>query len=792
MDNKKPRNQLIPIITSIIIILLIIFLGIKTFSVLSSKEKVERLKRLAKSLLERPVKMEMEKTAGKPSPTQQKIAQEILVDDFDVGLTSGIFKDRKNRLGSYQGTWAMRPSFSIITKSSDIIMGDEGQSLVIDYRKEAGWCGWYTLLNDIDITPYNTLSFWVKGDKGSEKFDIGLADARMQELEIDAFFLGCVTSFVQEGFITTDWKEVKVPLARASSEIDMTKMGSLVFWFKYGGEGRIYVEDVKFKNDPEVSKIAEYNAPQAPKDYLHPRSLWVWKIDPVSNIRQRKELFQLCKRANISILYLFFPEFTEEPEKAYFNSLAEFLREAHELEIKIEALTGNPVWSLAENHHLLLNWIKFFLEYNKRRPQEERIDGVSLDVEPYLTAEWEQDKEGIKRDYLELLRKCKELIDGYGQEFRMGAAIPFFYDKEDEGRFERELLRYMDYVALMDYYDIAKDIIERARFHINLAKEENKLVSIGVETQDLVEMHQGKRRNTFIEEGWEEMERQLEKVKQEFLMEPSFEGIAIHCYSSYKLMTRGRNVPTKARQENYVIKARERTKEISIDGNLDDWDLSAPYEIAEKKSVVYGGGAWQGPEDTSYEIYSAWDNEAFYIAVEVADEKCFQEKTRGDMWEGDHVELWLDVDFTGDYTEAVNSDDDFQLGLSPGNFSGLPAEVYIWTPVLPEDIKYKEISQIASAKSPKGYVIEARIPKEVLFSLCKVPRVGIEPKGAEATQIFKLPSEIILDFHKNFKMGIMVDVGDTDDPANPMKLLMSTSVDRVWGDPTTFGIIEFE
>ncbi|MDD5449313.1 MAG: sugar-binding protein [Candidatus Omnitrophica bacterium] len=751
---------------------------------------------LARRLLEKPVRLEMERPKlplrQKPAGPPKEYPAEILVDDFDTGLTSGIFKERKNSLGSYQGTWAMRPSFSIITKSSIIRRGDHGQALVIEYRKEAGWCGWYTLLNNIDVTPYNTLSFWVRGEKGGEKFDIGLADARMQDLEIDAFFLGSVTSFISDGFVTTEWKEVKVPLSRASSAINLSKMGSMVFWFKYGGEGRIYVDDIKFKNDPDVLKMEEYNAPQAPKDPLHPRALWVWKIDPVNNPTQRKELFELCQRTNINVIYLFFPEFTEAPDPYYIKSMAEFLKESHKAGVNIEALTGNPVWSLAVNHQLTLNWIKFFLEYNKDRPQEERINGVSLDVEPYLTAEWEKDREMIKKEYLELLAKCRALIDSYGQEFKMGVAIPFFYDKEDDGKFERSILENVDYIALMDYYDTAKDIIDRARFHIQLAKELNKKVFIGVETQDLVEMRQGKRRNTFIEEGWEEMERQLEAVKQEFLLEPSFEGFAIHCYYSYRLMTRGRNVPTRERKDNYLIKATRKNRDITIDGKLDDWDLSNPYTISEKKNVVYGGGAWKGPQDTSYKIYTQWDEEAFYIAVDITDDIVMQEKKGADMWEGDHVELWLDVDCLSDFTEAVNSDDDYQIGLSPGNFQNIKPEAYIWIPSIPDEIVSKNPIEIASTKKSDGYIIEARIPSEILLCYCKISRVGVEPKEEEQQMTAKLPPEPLLSFIKGFKLGIMVDVGDQDDAANPMKLLMSTSIDRVWGDPTTFGMVEFE
>ncbi|MCX5715581.1 MAG: hypothetical protein NTV07_01725 [Candidatus Omnitrophica bacterium] len=795
-ENKKSKKRLIVLIFGVFFFLLLaVFLTVGIFFIWTGKEKKAELKGLAQRLLEKPVEISMEKGRKKLALQPEEKPKEILVDDFDVGLTSGIFSERKNRLGSYQGTWAMRPSFAIITKSSEIRRGDTGQSLVIDYRKEAGWAGWYTLLNDIDITPYNTLSFWVRGANGGEKFDIGLADSRMQELQIDAFFLGSVNSFIQDGFVSKEWKQVRVPLARASSEISLSKMGSLVFWFRQGGQGRIYVEDIKFTNDPEVKKIEEYNTPRAEKDLLHPRAMWVWKIDPVSKVRQRREMLQFCRTANISVLYLFFPEFTEAPPADYFKSLAEFMKESHQSGIKVEALTGNPTWSLAENHHLVLNWIKFFLEYNKARPKDEHVDGVSLDVEPYLTAEWEQDKERIKADYIELLRKCRELVNSYGQDFRLGVAIPFFYDVEDEGRFERSILDYVDYIALMDYYDTAEEIIDRAKFHINLAKEANKRVIIAVETQDLVEMHQGKRRNTFIEEGWEEMERQLDKVKQVFLFEASFEGFAIHHYDSYKLMTRGRNVPTKERLQNpYIVKAVPRSGDIKIDGTLDGWDLAAPCEITDERNIVYGSGAWTGKNDLSFKIYANWDDEALYFACDVTDDIFIQEWRGADMWQGDHAEVWLDTDISGDINEAVNSADDFQFGISPGNFVDIPPEVHIWTPALPKELNYKELIKVAASRTPHGYIVEARIPQEVLFYYGQVSRVGVESvsRGAQAETIFQLPSDVFLGLHKGFRMGIMADVGDTDDKANPQKSLMSTSVNRVWGDPTTFGVLELE
>jgi len=179
----------------------------------------------------------------------------LLVDDFEKGQSSGIFYERKNSIGGYQGTWARRPSYSVITKLSDEREPKRGRYLAIEYKKEAGWAGWYTLLNNADVSNYNALTFWVKGAKGGEKFDIGLADARMQELEIDAVYAGPVDLFLPGG-VTTEWHKVKVPISRVASQIDLNKMGSMVLWFKYG-EGKIYVDDIYFEFDKDVQKQQE-------------------------------------------------------------------------------------------------------------------------------------------------------------------------------------------------------------------------------------------------------------------------------------------------------------------------------------------------------------------------------------------------------------------------------------------------------------------------------------------------------------------------------------------------------
>ena len=299
-----------------------------------------------------------------------------------------------------------------------------------------------------------------------------------------------------------------------------------------------------------------------------------------------------------------------------------------------------------------------------------------------------------------------------------------------------------------------------------------KNVTVGVETQDLVAMKQGGRRNTFHEEGWEGMEATLKEVAGQLKTYPSFEGFALHHFSSYKNLQKGRNVPTKERKIQYTLTASETTQPITLDGDLFEWgELTSLPTVEAKENVVYGQGAWRGKSDVSFKMALRWNAEALTLGIVVFDDHAVQAKTGKDLWEGDHIELWLDMDLQGDYQEAVNSDDDFQFGFSPGNFDSLKPESFLWTPPLPA-ASFKGVA-VAAKKIEGGYTLEARIPAELLFSTAK--------KGARQ-----------VPFVKGDRFGISVDVSDTDDARAPQKCLLSTSTNRIWGDPTTFGILELK
>jgi len=160
-----------------------------------------------------------------------------------------------------------------------------------------------------------------------------------------------------------------------------------------------------------------------------------------------------------------------------------------------------------------------------------------------------------------------------------------------------------------------------------------------------------------------------------------------------------------SRSNGTPVTAAYRSFTITIDGDLGEW-TTASYTANE--TVPYAGSGWSGPSDLSATFYIAWDTTNLYIAVIRTDDTFVQTSWGRYMFKGDDIEIQLDTDLAGDYYTASMSQDDYQIGLSPGNFGSLDAEVYRW---FPRSLEAKvDSAEITAEKDGNGYNLEAKIP----------------------------------------------------------------------------------
>jgi hypothetical protein len=104
---------------------------------------------------------------------------------------------------------------------------------------------------------------------------------------------------------------------------------------------------------------------------------------------------------------------------------------------------------------------------------------------------------------------------------------------------------------------------------------------------------------------------------------------------------------------------------LDIDASLDDWPATG-FGVAH---AVYQPENLSGPADLSAVGFAAWDDASLYVALQVTDDTLVQTQTGVDIYQGDSAEIQLDHDLPGDFDDIQLSEDDHQVGLSPGDLA---------------------------------------------------------------------------------------------------------------------------
>jgi hypothetical protein len=418
------------------------------------------------------------------------------VDDFD--------HDVQNRLGGFRNTYERPPSGAAALRVADVRRGNSGRAVRIQAdRRPQGFCGfWVHFFNMradesvyFDSRRFSHLSFWIKGRDGGELFAIRLADEKRIAKE-DSVPIGKITDFLPGG-VTTQWQEVLVPLP-SSAVVDRQRLGGLTLDFNRPGRFVIYVDDIRFKATSErpvpieaciTNERRATNGSTGPRGFTSElpsiscaginRALWIWSTEPllVDPIKT-KALLELCKRHHIDRLWMQLPYSAQRNEAGaarctirHTDRLRRFLRHAHDAQIDVHALDGDPEFCVEERHDIPLAVVDAVTTFNRQSKREERFDGVHFDNEPYLLLGWHDPvyRQQILRDYLDLNQECQARIRKQpGLVF--GVDIPFWWQEKDQRTGEpigvvtfngkRQAASFhcidmLDHVGIMNYRDQA-------------------------------------------------------------------------------------------------------------------------------------------------------------------------------------------------------------------------------------------------------------------------------------------------------------------------------------------------
>ncbi|MGB2862070.1 MAG: sugar-binding protein [Sedimentisphaerales bacterium] len=147
---------------------------------------------------------------------------------------------------------------------------------------------------------------------------------------------------------------------------------------------------------------------------------------------------------------------------------------------------------------------------------------------------------------------------------------------------------------------------------------------------------------------------------------------------------------------------------VTIDGNLNDWNLDAmtPAVLDVEEQLNSGQASWDGPDDLSAEFYVLWDDENIYMAVIVKDDTLSQNKTGGDIWNADAVEIFFST------LNAVGGHDEhYQYGFD------FTDQTWNWCNMDGGGQSAIDYLQVASTITDDGYICEASIEYGQMLSL---------------------------------------------------------------------------
>jgi len=422
---------------------------------------------------------------------------------FDYGLT--------NSLGGGYNAYSRSPSSARTYLDPNVHHSSSGHALrVTANRAPEGYCGvWFEFYpksldppQALDASPYNYLTFWLKGEKGGEGFGVSLADTSTRE---DAEPKAQLHDYLPNG-ATTEWQEVVIPLS-AFAGLNRSRLTQLTLEISRPGDERFYLDDVALKADaPPGWTSAPVLAPVTPHSARG--AMWIWNtkelFDSPGGASETERLLKFSALQGIREVYLSAdlnsvgtataPQFELKNAASY----RAFVERAHARGVAVAALAGAPEWAANENHAQALAAVDAVVAFNRTAPAQGRFDGVHFDVEPYSLIGYFAPslRKGLLGEYLEMVSKVVEKTNA---NFHFGCDAPFWF--YPSGAAEREamtvtfqgsdktvgehLTDLVDTVTIMDYRneaDGAGGIVTAGLPSLTYAAARSKKILVGLET----------------------------------------------------------------------------------------------------------------------------------------------------------------------------------------------------------------------------------------------------------------------------------------------------------------------
>jgi hypothetical protein len=269
------------------------------------------------------------------------------------------------------------------------------------------------------------------------------------------------------------------------------------------------------------------------------RALWVWSHESfqggsvVNDSKEELRLLKLVQQFKISTLYLDSKNLLKDPISR--KNLVSFIQRSHARGLTVEFLVGQAQWAQSSFHAEVLKVYQDHLTFIRNDLNANTHDfALHFDIEPHSLVRWQNDRNQLAFEFIELYTKLRKLSVKDGLKIHMDAG--FFYDQvEVQGRrLDLALMELTDLYVMMSY---------RSKVHgtngiLDLIKEEfsacaDHKLKVAIETMP---MTKDLSFITFHGHGVEPIHNALAEIERSLNSHPCFSGIVIHDYYHLRMI----------------------------------------------------------------------------------------------------------------------------------------------------------------------------------------------------------------------------------------------------------------
>ncbi len=155
-----------------------------------------------------------------------------------------------------------------------------------------------------------------------------------------------------------------------------------------------------------------------------------------------------------------------------------------------------------------------------------------------------------------------------------------------------------------------------------------------------------------------------------------------------------------------------------IDGDLSEWNRSAPIVLNDASQLIRDADFWGGPDDLSAKVYVMWDEENLYIGAEVVEDTPFGAIAMLPIDDNDNFAIYISTNPNADPNRTAYESTDFRLILVTDDLnwdtafdrSAVSDLKGFWSIGMEGSSDVLKGYERAATPTETGYILEMKIP----------------------------------------------------------------------------------